>query len=523
MTDAELLGQYAATRDEAAFAAIVQRHVNLVYRAALRQLDGDPRRAEEATQLVFTRVAQKASTLCRHPSPAGWLYTTTHFVVRELGREERRRFAREQEALTMQELTKDELHAAEWERLRPLLDAAMQTLGERDRDALIARFFEGRTFGEIGTRLALSEDAARMRVARGLEKLRGALARRGVTSTSAVIGLLLANEASATVPAGLAASVTGSALVSAVGAGAVMAPVTGLIQFMSTSKIALGTVGLVFVAAVVTCVYEMRGGQQENAALAERREVFALARRTEDAERRARESVRAAAQTPASARTEKTEAPEKEVNGPFGPNPPGSRARGRALMAAYPEIQRLVTEEKRAFFSAMYQALYRELRLTPAQIEAFEQVKISGVSSSFAEFRGIGSVTLDAAPVMSDAEKESRLREILGERGFQRLEEFERAPRDNRVTRLASWLYFTNTPLNASQAAQFLDVLAACNQMGRDQPPTEYWTAVRARSEAFLAASQLVALSGLQAMDEYNFARTQNQRLRTQTAPATAK
>jgi hypothetical protein len=192
-------------------------------------------------------------------------------------------------------------------------------------------------------------------------------------------------------------------------------------------------------------------------------------------------------------------------------------------MAAYPEIQRLVAEEKRGSFSVMYQTLYRELGLTPAQIEAFELIKISGVSTSFSDLDGIGSVTLDAAPVLSDAEKESRLREILGERGFQRLQEFDRAPRDNRVTRLASRLYFTDTPLSASQAAQFLDVLAACNQMGRDQPPAEYWAAVRARAGAFLAAPQLAALGGLQAMDEDNFARAQNQRLRTKTASASGK
>ena len=125
LTDAELLERYAASRENAAFAAVVERHVALVYRAALRQLDGDHHRAQEAAQLVFTRLMQKAGTLVRHPSLAGWLHTTTHFIVRELRREERRRFAREQEAFTMRELAKDELHAAEWEKLRPLLDDAL--------------------------------------------------------------------------------------------------------------------------------------------------------------------------------------------------------------------------------------------------------------------------------------------------------------------------------------------------------------------------------------------------------------
>ena len=154
MTDAELLRQYAEARDQGAFAEVVRRQVNLVYRAALRQLGAH--RAEEATQLVFTLLARKASAVARHPSLAGWLYTTTHFTVRSLRRDERRRQAREQEAHSMHELAKDETSHAEWERLRPALDEAMQQLGEREREALLARFFEGRPLAEIGALLRVS-------------------------------------------------------------------------------------------------------------------------------------------------------------------------------------------------------------------------------------------------------------------------------------------------------------------------------------------------------------------------------
>jgi RNA polymerase sigma factor (sigma-70 family) len=212
MDDAELLRQYAAEGSEAAFAELVQRHLNLVYRAALRQLGGDAHRAEDVAQLVFTLLARKAAALAHHPSLAGWLYTTTHLTVGETLRAERRRQRREQEAQIMHELISDTGSATDWDRLRPILDVVMQDLNEADREAILLRFFEERPFGEIGTKLALSEDAARMRVERALDKLHGLLARRGFSSTSVMLAAMLTTEAAIAAPVGLSATVTGAAL-----------------------------------------------------------------------------------------------------------------------------------------------------------------------------------------------------------------------------------------------------------------------------------------------------------------------
>ena len=99
--DTELLRRYATDRSEAAFAELVQRHINSVYRAALRQAGGNIHRAEDVTQTVFTILARKASSLTRHPALIGWLYTTTHFTMSELLRSERRRTNREQRAQAM--------------------------------------------------------------------------------------------------------------------------------------------------------------------------------------------------------------------------------------------------------------------------------------------------------------------------------------------------------------------------------------------------------------------------------------
>ncbi len=252
MDDAELLHQYAAEGSEAAFAELVQRHLNLVYRSALRQLGGDAYRAEDVAQLVFTLLARKAAALAHHPSLTGWLYTTTHLTVGDALRAERRRQRREQEAQTMHELISDTGSATDWDRMRPMLDVVMQDLNETDREAILLRFFEERPFGEIGTRLALSEDAARMRVGRALDTLHDLLARRGFASTSATLAAMLATEAAIAAPAGLSATVTGAALAGVsvpLVAGGISALALKSFYLMSSAKITAVAVVVALLAA----------------------------------------------------------------------------------------------------------------------------------------------------------------------------------------------------------------------------------------------------------------------------------
>lgn len=131
--------------------------------------------------------------------------------------------------------------AAEWERLRPTIDDAIQELGDRDREAVLLRFFENRPFAEIGAVLRVSEDAARMRVERALDKLRSAFARRGVTSTGAALAAILASQAGAAAPAGLAGSITSAAL-AGVGAGATAAGVGLFLMSKMTTTLLAGAV-----------------------------------------------------------------------------------------------------------------------------------------------------------------------------------------------------------------------------------------------------------------------------------------
>src|SRR6185437_2903765 len=148
--DGELLQRYASEHSEGAFEELVQRHINLVYSAALRQVNGDMQAAEDVTQAVFTDLARKAPSLVRHTSLLGWLYTSTRFVASGVRRTEQRRRAREQEAHAMNSILNRPEPEPDWGQIRPMLDEAMHALDDNDREAVLMRHFERRSYSDIG-------------------------------------------------------------------------------------------------------------------------------------------------------------------------------------------------------------------------------------------------------------------------------------------------------------------------------------------------------------------------------------
>jgi hypothetical protein len=125
---------------------------------------------------------------------------------------------------------------ADWSRLAPVLDEAMHELAEADRIALLLRHFQQRPVAEVGARLGLGENAARMRVERALDRLRGRLAKRGITSTGSALALALGGPAVVAAPAGLATNIAAGA----VAAGALTASTFGLLSFMASTKLKIG-------------------------------------------------------------------------------------------------------------------------------------------------------------------------------------------------------------------------------------------------------------------------------------------
>jgi RNA polymerase sigma factor (sigma-70 family) len=203
-TDADLIRAYVEQGAENAFAELVHRHLGLVYASALRQVER-PDVAADVAQAVFILLARKASGLRREVILSGWLFRTTRFVAARVSRSEQRRLHREQEAVVMnlqsQTPSSDDLL---WREISPHLDDAVAALPESDRQAVLLRFFERKPLRDVGGQLGLSEEAAKKRVSRALEKMRTFLTHRGVTLSSAALGALLLDSRAPAAPAGLA-------------------------------------------------------------------------------------------------------------------------------------------------------------------------------------------------------------------------------------------------------------------------------------------------------------------------------
>jgi RNA polymerase sigma factor (sigma-70 family) len=239
ITDASLLNRYVTGRSDAAFAELVQRHLPLVYFTALRRLHGDSYRARDVAQIVFTQLARQASALSTHSSLVGWLYTTTRNTSARIVREEIRRATREKEAQAMLPDPNDFAPTANWDRIRPTLDDALAQLKAKDREALLMRFFGGLSYAQIADAQELSEDAARMRINRALERLRGRLIRCGVTSTAAALAEALSTQTSLAAPAGLPMQITQAALW---GAAAPASALSYILMSTTTTKMASAVV-----------------------------------------------------------------------------------------------------------------------------------------------------------------------------------------------------------------------------------------------------------------------------------------
>jgi RNA polymerase sigma factor (sigma-70 family) len=262
--DIALLKQHVEG-DESAFTTLFERHVHLVYSAAVRQAR-NPSHAEEITQAVFILLARKAKSLNSKIVLSGWLYQATRLTTASLIKREARRQRREQEVY-MQTLTEPETPL--WEQISPLLEDAMGRLSEQDRNAIVLRFFENKTPQEVAMRLKLNEVTARKRVSRALERLRKFFAKRGVVLTTAILAGLISSNSVQAAPATL--TNTGAALAIAKGApvsASTLTLVNAVLKAITMQKIkVIAVVGVAALFAAGTTTLAVEKSAQPNSSV----------------------------------------------------------------------------------------------------------------------------------------------------------------------------------------------------------------------------------------------------------------
>jgi len=237
-SDAQLLRDYAQLRAESAFTELVHRHTDLVYSAALRQVES-PDIAAEIAQNVFIGLARGAKDLsprlATEASLAGWLCRSARNLCLNHRRDEFRRLTRERHAMEPTLAIPDA--EPDWEKLRNVLDDAMSELSETDYDALVLRFFQNRDFRAIGAAIGVSDDTAQKRVARALEKLHELLQRRGIQTSAGALSVVIATNAVQAAPAGLVATISAATLTgTAVTTSAAVAATTKAIAMTTLQK-----------------------------------------------------------------------------------------------------------------------------------------------------------------------------------------------------------------------------------------------------------------------------------------------
>ena len=206
--DLELLRQFTRDGSQDAFTTLVQRQVNLVYSAALRQVRS-PQLAEEIAQSVFADLAREAGKWKPDTILTAWLYAVTRRTAIDVIRKESRRQLREQIAVELHDMN---ANPAEWRLIEPLLDDAMAALDETDRTAILLRYFENKSLREVGAALGTTDDAAQKRVSRAVERLREFFSKRNVTIGASGLVVFISANAVQAAPVGLAATVSAAAV-----------------------------------------------------------------------------------------------------------------------------------------------------------------------------------------------------------------------------------------------------------------------------------------------------------------------
>jgi RNA polymerase sigma factor (sigma-70 family) len=248
-SDRDLLERFVRQRDEAAFAALVERHGPMVLGVCRRVLR-DAHDAEDACQAVFLVLARKAGSIRHRESVGGWLHGVAYRVAANLKREIARRHARE--VLAVAEPQADSTEMA-WHEMRAVLDEELHRLPDRFRAPLLLCYLEGKTRDEAAQELGWSSGTLRGRLERGRELLRERLTRRGLALPVALLAALLTGRAvSAALPPALAGRIVRAGVLTAAGrspaalvSGQAAALAKGAIRAMCMTRLKIAAVVLV--------------------------------------------------------------------------------------------------------------------------------------------------------------------------------------------------------------------------------------------------------------------------------------
>jgi RNA polymerase sigma factor (sigma-70 family) len=452
LTDAQLLREFATSRDERAFAELVTRHQDMVFSTALRRT-GRSDLAADVAQHVFLALATKAAWLSTRATVGGWLYKSTLLETARRQRDEARRHARErryaEEEMKLhpphEGLSAEDDEARRAKALLPHLDDALATLPDPDREAIVLRFLRGLSLRDTGNALGTTEEAARKRVSRAVEKLSAAFQRRGVTASAAVLASAVLPRAVDAAPAGLGAALAG--------AGA-SAPATGTAGTLFMKAATLSKTQLV-AACVLTAAVPVTWQAVQIQQLQEQNRALVAAQDTSEAGM----GRPVAPPSPLTVGTSTTEDPGGVASEANRPPPPKHDRRGK--WDEWRELQRQQQRESRLA------ALHERVGINDTQLSVIAEATARAEAEEFAlhevaREKGTTPNPADAAAIAT--RRDQAIAEALGDEQWAEYQAFvqeeEAGRREIFANRLLADLQ-TTLHLTDTQKDQLFAVFAA--------------------------------------------------------------
>jgi RNA polymerase sigma factor (sigma-70 family) len=255
LTDGQLLERFRDLRDEAAFAALLERHGPLVLGVCHRLLH-NPHDTEDAFQATFFILVRKAHSIVKKGSVASWLHGVAHRVALRLKGDKARR--RQHECQASRPPAPDLLRDIVWCDLRAMLDEEVLRLPARCREPFVLCYLEGKTNQEAARLLGCPKGTVQSRLAHARELLRTGLARRGLTLSGSLLATNLPQPTAPAASAALMGSTLRMALATLAPAAAAAGTVStrvltlaqGVLHTMVLSKVK-AVVGVLLVAGVL--------------------------------------------------------------------------------------------------------------------------------------------------------------------------------------------------------------------------------------------------------------------------------
>jgi RNA polymerase sigma factor (sigma-70 family) len=478
--DGQLLRRFVETGSQADFDVLVQRHMDLVFGVALR-MTRNSQRAEDVAQTVFVDLWRKARRLCGRTDLAGWLYLTTWYASKRLVRGEARRDERER-ALGVGNA--EDTAAVDPAAFATVVDHALRKLSAADRDAVVLRFFQNRSFVEVGAALGLTEGAARMRVQRAVERLRQRFSRQGIISTVAALECALDVQAATKAPLGLATKIAGATTVATVGT----STVGGILSLMSITKTAMTGIGIAAIVALGGYYHERQARvAADNAVNDLTRENIGLKREIAQMEKRRPSSQGQSVPSPSSV---------------AAPQPP---QQSNAILGSLPITP---TDAQLAQAHQKYDPFLKQHGLTPDQIDQFCYLMAEKDLARNEVQAGIRAQGLIDSPVAEQLSSEAaqpywdQMKAMLGPEAWQDFPQYEKSYyyQTAFLAPVLTELSSANDPLNAAQQQTLAGIIAANDHPYKANPSdigsrSEIdWVTVVAQASPVLDSNQVAIL-----------------------------